>query len=272
MNSNEIPEASYGILRRDSFESILDETAEQIRRLGYAIVDSGYTRRQKADIAEQFNQTRASYVRTFGEQRLRQLNEYHTIRALLTHGGKAFINMATNPGLLGVMARLMVGQFILNQQNGIINPPGESYNQQAWHRDLPYQHFTSSSPLAVNALYCVDDFTEDNGATLILPASHKNINFPSDHYLKSHATRVEARAGQFILLDCMLFHCGGINTSPTERRAINQVYTIPYLKQQISLPENLKVEELTQQERQLFGFPYTIPATVAEYLESRNNS
>jgi hypothetical protein len=31
------------------------------------------------------------------------------------------------------------GTFILNQQNGIINPAKEADNQAAWHRDLPYQ-------------------------------------------------------------------------------------------------------------------------------------
>ena len=28
-------------------------------------------------------------------------------------------------------------------------------------------------PLAVNALFAIDDFREDNGATVIIPGSHK---------------------------------------------------------------------------------------------------
>jgi len=52
------------------------------------------------------------------------------------------------------LSKLIVGKFILNQQNGI-NPPGETCNQSAWHRDLPYQHYVSSTPLTINALLCM---------------------------------------------------------------------------------------------------------------------
>ncbi|MFX5510311.1 hypothetical protein ABTD49_20870, partial [Acinetobacter baumannii] len=82
---------------------------------------------------------------------------YQTIRAPLVHGSAVFRRLATNPVLMEVLQKLIVGKFILNQQNGVINPPGATYNQGAWHRDLPYQHYVSSTPLAVNALFCVDD-------------------------------------------------------------------------------------------------------------------
>jgi len=85
---------------------------------------------------------------------------------------------------------------VLNQQNGVINPPhSERYNQGAWHRDLPYQHFVSSRPLAINALFCLDQFTIENGATKVLPASHRQEAFPSDDFVQSQATPVTAPAG-----------------------------------------------------------------------------
>ena len=40
-----------------------------------------------------------------------------------------------------------------------------AHHQSAFHRDLPYQHFTSSRPIAINALFCADEFTNENGAT-----------------------------------------------------------------------------------------------------------
>ncbi|WP_457831307.1 phytanoyl-CoA dioxygenase family protein, partial [Staphylococcus aureus] len=79
----------------------------------------------------------------------------------------------------------------------------------AWPRDLPYQHYVSSTPLAVNALFCVDDFTLDNGSTFVIPATHKEINYPSESFVERNAVQVTAKAGQYILLDCMLFHSGG---------------------------------------------------------------
>jgi ectoine hydroxylase-related dioxygenase (phytanoyl-CoA dioxygenase family) len=270
VNLNSIPEAAYGVLQQDRFESGQDEVAEQVRRLGYAILDSGYTPAQLKEISEAFNHVRERYVHAWGESRLRSLNEYHTIRALLTHGGELFMQLAMNRNLLAVLQQLIVGKFILNQQNGVINPPGETYNQGAWHRDLPYQHYVSSSPLAVNALFCVDDFTFENGSTFVLPASHKATAFPSGNYLRRNAVQVEAKAGQYILLDCMVFHSGGFNRTAKERRAVNHVYNIPYFKQQINLPGNMSVDGLSAEARELLGFNYQEPTSIEQYLASRS--
>lgn len=267
--SSDVPELVYGVLQRDHFESGLDEVAEQIRRLGYAILDSGYTPAQLREISVAFDLVRERYVNTWGEARLRSLNELHTIRALLTHGGGAFIQLAMNPSLMALLQKLIVGKFVLNQQNGVINPPGETYNQGAWHRDLPYQHYVSSSPLAVNALFCVDDFTIENGSTFVLPASHKAVTFPSQKYLQKNAVQVEAKAGQFIIMDCMVFHTGGRNKTALERRAINHAYMIPYFKQQIDLTKSISVDGLTNEEREILGFNYQMPVSVGDYLVSR---
>jgi len=265
-----VPEATYGILQQDYFSCELEEVAEQVRRLGYAILDSGYTLEQLQEISEKFNRVREQYLQDWGESRLKRLNEIYTIRALLTQGD-GFLQLAMNPNLMAVLDKLIVGTFILNQQNGIINPPGETYNQAAWHRDLPYQHFVSSTPLALNALFCLDDFNFENGSTFVLPASHKAKAFPSDSYLQRNALQVKAKAGQFILLDCMLFHSGGFNRTAKERRAINHVYTIPYFKQQINLPENMRVENLSSEARALLGFNVQVPNSIESYLVLRSN-
>ena len=167
---------------------------------------------------------------------------------------------------------LIHGKFILNQQNGIINPPRADYNQGAWHRDFPYQHFVSSRPLAINALFCVDDFTIENGATYVLPASHKSGPFASKTFVERHAVQVVAKAGSFILLDCMLFHAGGFNQSSRPRRAVNHVYNIPYFKQQINIPLNLGAAGLSSQAKEVFGFTFQEPGSVADYLAQRKGS
>ena len=264
-----IPKATYGILQKDHFSSELEEVAEQVRRLGYAILDSDHTLAQLQEISTKFDQAREQYLKTWGESRLKSLNEFHTIRALLTHGGDIFLQLAMNRNLTAVLKKLIVGTFILNQQNGIINPPGETYNQGAWHRDLPYQHYVSSTPLAVNALFCVDDFNVDNGSSFVLPASHKSIAFPSENYLNKNAVQIKAKAGQYILLDCMLFHCGGFNKTDKERRAINHVFNIPYFKQQINLPGNMHADNLSSEARALLGFNLQEPPSISNYLASR---
>lgn len=264
-----IPVASYGVLVQDNPTSELDEIADQIRRIGYAVLDSGYSTDELNQISEAFNRTRADYVEKYGEAYLRRANEFHMVRAPLTYGDPFFISLATNQNLLNVLGKLIVGKFILNQQNAVISPPRETYNQGSWHRDLPYQHYVSNTPLAVNALFCVDNFTLENGSTFVLPATHKTVNYPSKSFIQRNALQVQAKAGQYILLDCMLFHSGGFNQTQRERRAVNHVYTIPYFKQQIKLPGLLNKADLTVDQQELFGFMFEEPTSIEQFLNNR---
>lgn len=264
-----IPGASYGVLLKDSLVTELDEIAEQVRRLGYAVLDSGFSAVELELIANAFQVMRVNYIQRYGEVRLRSANELHTIRAPFAHGDPVFVQLAMNQNLIAVLKKLIVGKFILNQQNGLINPPREAYNQGRWHRDLPYQHYISNTPLAINALFCVDDFTSENGSTLVLPATHKSVNCPSHAYIQRNALRIEAKAGQYVLLDCMLFHSGGFNTSQKERRAVNHVYTIPYFKQQIKISGLIEHIDLDPIQREIFGLNYQEPTSIDQYLDER---
>ena len=264
-----IPVGNYGVLVQDNPDSEFDEIAGTMRRIGYAIIDSGYSATELRKLSETFNRTRNAYVKKHGEARLRRANEFHTVRAPLAHGDSSFVRLATNQNLLSVLDKLIVGKFILKQQNGLISPPGETHAQAAWHRDFPYQHYVSNTPLGVNALFCVDDFTRENGSTFVLPASHQIANYPSESYIQRNALQVEAKAGQYILLDCMLFHSGGFNQTNVDRRAINHVFTIPYFKQQIKLPELMKSTALDPAEKEIFGFEFQEPLSVDEFLNSR---
>jgi ectoine hydroxylase-related dioxygenase (phytanoyl-CoA dioxygenase family) len=161
--------------------------------------------------------------------------------------------------------------FILNQQNGIVNPAGaKTYSQSSYHRDLPYQHFVSSRPLAINALFCLDPFTLENGATFVIPASHKQEAFPSDPVIAAQAKQIEAPAGSFLVLDCMTYHCGGINRSAQDRRGVNHVYTIAMMRQQIDLPAYLGDDFTADlRMRQLLGFNHPTARTVEEFISLR---
>jgi len=267
--ANNIPKTSYGVLQQNQFDAVFDKVVEEVKTLGYAIVDSGYSAPILQNISDEFNRTQEHYVAMYGESTLKSLNEIHTIRSPLTHGGEIFLNLALNEHVLSALRKLIPGKFILNQQNGVINPPQGTSNQGDWHRDLPYQHFVSTTPLAINALFCVDDFTVENGSTFVLPASHKSEAFPSERYIQNHAIQIEAKAGSYILLDCMLFHVGGFNKTHSARRAVNHIYNIPYFKQQINIPRNMKGLELSAEIKDILGFNYVEPGSIADYLATR---
>jgi ectoine hydroxylase-related dioxygenase (phytanoyl-CoA dioxygenase family) len=141
---------------------------------------------------------------------------------------------------MAVTRKLLGENFILMAQNAIINRPADEHYQVTWHRDLNYQHYVSSRPLAFSALYAVDNFTEETGGTWVIPATHKAEPFPSEDYVRRHGQQISAPAGSILLLDPMVYHRAGVNRSKGVRRSINHIYTSPMIQQQISLPSMLR--------------------------------
>ena len=74
----------------------------------------------------------------------------------------------------------------------------------------------------------------------MLPASHKIEAFPSHEFAEKNQQCISAKAGSVLVFDAMLFHRAGNNRSQSKRRALNHLYTLPFLKQQISIPEALQ--------------------------------
>ena len=153
---------------------------------------------------------------------------------------RRFCALAAHSGVLALCRELLGDYVILMQQNGVINPSGQGHTQLAYHRDLPYQHFVSSRPLALSALFCIDPFTTETGATTVIPGSHRMEQFPSDAVAAELDTPVSADPGSFIVFDSMVFHRAGENRSGRPRRGVNQVFTTPIIAQQISLPDALQ--------------------------------
>ena len=265
------PSKKYGVIEQTSSNTDVEYACETIQRLGYGVVDGGYTPKWLATLSDAFERALdRHYAENGGRERLRAIDEHNTIR-LPMYYDPIFLELATNALILEICRKLIPGYSVLNQQNGVINPPhAEKYNQGAWHRDLPYQHFVSSRPLAINALFCLDPFTLENGATKVLPASHRQEAFPSDRFVEEEAVTVSAPAGCFIILDCMTFHTGSINSTDRARRAVNHVYSIPLLRQQIDLPGALGDTYTRNSDiRKLLGYDVSSPASIADYLVSR---
>lgn len=261
----------YGVLRQTSSETLADQIAESIRLVGFAVVDGGYGADGLVKLSSAFDRVLAETHRANGGcEELRKIDEHNTVRLPLA-SDPAFLELALNPTVLAICRRLMGDYIVLNLQNGIVNPPNaQRYNVGAYHRDLPYQHLTSSRPLMVNALFCIDPFTTENGATYVVPASHKVEDFPSDAAVSSHQQQISAPEGSFIIMDSMVFHCGGVNRTNRPRRAVNQAYSIPIIRQQIDLPAALGPHYTSDPAiRKLLAYDVQTPTSVAAYYEGR---
>jgi len=217
-----------------------DGHVEEIRNLGYTLVESGLSDDELQLIREKIDRIYELQVAELGgEENLKLINDANISRCLAGYDDY-FVGLAAHPRIVSITTRLLGEYFILMSQNGIVNNPADEHYQVTWHRDLNYQHFVSSRPLAISALICIDRFSEETGGTYLLPASHKSEAFPSAEYVARHQQSISAPPGSILIFDSMVFHRSGNNTSGKLRRAVNHIYTLPLIRQQISLPRMLQ--------------------------------
>ena len=264
------PAASYGIVERGAASSDAARIAERIRLAGYAVVPGGFSSGEVADFGMRLEQVMARQIEEFGgAERLASIGDALTARCPVVYDD-AFLALAAHSAVLAICRELLGDYIILMQQNGVINPSGERHTQVAYHRDLPYQHFTSSRPLAISALFCIDPFTTETGATTLIPGSHRMEQFPSDVVAADLDTSVSADAGSFIVFDSMVFHRAGHNGSGRPRRGVNHVYSVPIIAQQISLPEALNGRHADDPAlARLLGYGVVPARSVAAWRERR---
>jgi len=262
---------THGITKFNEVLDQVDAIAEEIEINGYVVIDSGLTPEELVELRTKIDQTYEKQIEEIGgEDKLLQINDANVARHLLAYDD-VFMKLATNPLVDKVVSKLMGDFYVLMSQNALINKPSNTHYQTTWHRDLNYQHFVSSKPLALSVLYCIDPFSQKTGGTYILPATHKIEKFPSDGFIKKFETVVEAPAGSVIIFDAMLFHRAGTNSSDHIRRAVNHIFTAPFILQQISFPKMLGEEKYADNNRlrRMLGYETQIPANVTEWRQHK---
>lgn len=263
---------SYGVLKRRDSITEIDRVVEEVSLLGYSSIDSGFTENEIQEIKEISKATASDYKIKYRDLDLVLTGESNNHRAPLLEN-LMFLKVAENPKIMEIVSRLIMGEFFLNQQNLVINPPSsKNYNQLKFHRDLPYQHYVSTRPIAINALFAVDDFTIQNGATIVIPASHKMEEFSSDVVIEKQSKQLEVKAGSFLILDCMTYHAAASNKSSADRVGINHVYSTLMLRPQIDWGRAVSLdvrEKLHVHQRKLLGLNHPIAGSVTDFLKSR---
>lgn len=139
--------------------------------------------------------------------------------------------MATHSTILNLVDHVLgpnCDGFQINLTQGIRINPGE--RAQLIHPDsalFPISH--KPYEFVVNALWAYTDFTKDNGATVIVPGSHKwaEGRNPEPHEI----TYAEMPAGSVLLYQASLLHGGGANITAHARTGIAISYCLGWLRQ-----------------------------------------
>src|SRR6266508_1717597 len=173
-------EPTYGVTETALATDEVGQAVEEIERDGYTVLDTERSKDMLQEMRDRLDRIYAQQVEEIGgEECLAAINDANIIRCPLAYDRK-FIDLAVHPKVILVAQRLLGEQFVLVMQNGVANPPGQTHYQSRWHRDLNYQHWTASRPIAIHALFCLDPFSAITGGTHMLPGSHLFERFPSE--------------------------------------------------------------------------------------------
>jgi ectoine hydroxylase-related dioxygenase (phytanoyl-CoA dioxygenase family) len=156
---------------------------------------------------------------------------YRTVRMnLLPAHDAVFWQVALQPQVLALAEAMLDRELLLHSLCSLILGPGQE--AQPIHEDtqmipLPRPH----APIVVNALWALSDFTAENGATLVVPGSHRLDHAPEygRHY---DAQPAIVPAGSVILIDSALWHGAGANISAARRYALSCSYCAGWMRQQ----------------------------------------
>ena len=164
--------------------------------------------------------------------------------------------------------RYFDGKYVIGTFGGALNPPGSSSYVSKPHRDI--RAFTSGYRMSLNMLIMLDDFTEENGATLLLDGSHHVETPPEPDLFYRHARPAIGGKGDVLLFDSLLVHAAAANRTRSRRRALTITLIRPWMKGQIDFPRYLSADAqaaLSPLARQLLGFNAQVAASLEDYYQ-----
>ncbi|OAI11578.1 MULTISPECIES: phytanoyl-CoA dioxygenase family protein [Methylomonas] len=226
--------AVHGVYERHKNETDIEMHLEEVSRNGFSVIKSALTVEEVDYTRQKLDEIYQQQVDEFGLDNLIALKDRYIVRSMLAYDDFFLHKIACNEKILPVIKKALGNNISLSSQVGILNPPDDTLYQTAWHRELQYQHFTISRPIALQSLFCIDPFNATTGGTFFLPGSHLHEPFPSDEYAKKHEIQIIADPGDAVIFDALAYHRAGVNVSPNVRRAINNLYTLPIIQQQIN--------------------------------------
>lgn len=148
---------------------------------------------------------------------------------LLAHG-TAFWQVPIHPQTLPFAETVLDEELQVSSLSAITLCPGQP--AQPLHADdqlipvrKPHQPFT------LNCVWALTDFTEENGATRIVPGSHKAGDKPPFGQ-DAETVVAEMPAGSVIFWHGSLWHGGGMNRSNERRYCLSNYYCAGFIRQQ----------------------------------------
>jgi ectoine hydroxylase-related dioxygenase (phytanoyl-CoA dioxygenase family) len=244
-------------------DATVDNVVKAMQAEGYCIVERIMSKKQ-------VKETKADLLDVLGvtPKGRNDFEGYATQRIYaLFAKTRMFDQAAIHPLLLGVLDQIL-GYYQLSAPVGIFIGPGEV--AQGLHKDQSvYPLPEDFRPVVVNTMWAFDDFTKANGATRLIPKSHKwTDRRPTG---KEKFVYAEMPAGSVMFYPGNAWHSGGANTTDTPRLGVILEYVASWLRAQenhvLAVPRDI-VETLPERLQELLG--YNIFPPFLGYVDGRN--
>jgi hypothetical protein len=207
------------------------------------------------------------------------------VYALLAKAPEVFSDMVCHPLALAFAEAELGPSCLLSALLAINLLPGETV--QDWHRDAGSIPIPSPRPpTGVSTFWAIDDMTEANGATEIVPGSHLWANAPplrrdfadrfdprerdveEDPEPRADAIKVVMPAGSLMVASGHLLHRGGANKTNAARLIVTPQYCPGWARQienmMAATPREIAAT-LPERTRQLIG--YSIHGAFMGYVD-----
>ncbi len=175
---------------------------------------------------------------------------------MLLNKGRIFRDLMLHPIIDALIGHLLGPEFLVSSFTANIAHPGGE--PMALHTDQGYVGFWTPVPVVANVAWMLDDFSDANGGTRLVPKSHLDqaATPRSSSFVPSGVTRfpkpeetiaAEGKAGSILCFDGRLWHGTGANKTSAPRHALLSYHCRGFIRQQENmtlglLPEIVKSE------------------------------
>lgn len=115
--------------------------------------------------------------------------------------------------------------------------------EQVLHIDTPVPDPVPIWPIKANSIWCVDDFTSSNGATVVIPGSHKFQRRPNKDHDQNAPGQIQVIApkGSVLITHGALWHRSGKNSSNQSRIGLLASFAASYAREIANEEDYLRV-------------------------------
>lgn len=235
----------------DARDLDLDAVVAQIDERGYCVVENVIP----PEVVAQARAVLMDLVHAEATDAARQARTQRVGEIAVKH--QVFRDLLCNETVLSVWRRFVGEDIYCSSWSANIAYPG--FAQYGWHVDYPYWSIKPPWPLdfiAGQTIWMLDDFTAANGATGIVPFSHRfghPPEAPTDCW-RDDGVVLEGKAGSIALGHGAWYHSARPNTTDEYRCCLLGMYLKPCLIPQEDMHAQLeKIEEPSDLVRQLMG-------------------